>query len=224
MTHPYPKRFAIVLLGLLICGLGNYFLFRASNVGVSGWVTLQDGISLRSGLSYGTCTVLVSFGLIAVDFLLRGKIGFGTILNAIIVGKTVDLIAVYADFLPEPESLLQGLIYLVAGQAILSLGMVIYMKPGLGCGPRDTLMVVLGQRFPKANIGFVRFFIDMSALLVGILLGGPYGWGTVFSITCNSYILQAVFRLCRFESRDVEHEDVLDTLRNLFGREQAGSE
>ena len=74
-------------------------------------------------------------------------------------------------------------------------------------------MVVLGNRFPDRGIGSVRFVMDMAVFLAGVLLGAPYGIGTVVATACQSYIMALVFRLCHFESRTVPHENVLDTLR-----------
>lgn len=215
MVKEYVRRFLICIPGLLLCGIGYYFTIQAVSIGIGAWETLQTGLSMRTGISYGNCTVMVSFLVILIDVFLKGKLGFGTFMNAVLIGKTVDLIKACFDFLPPAHSLPQGLLYLLAGQVIVAAGTVLYMKAALGCGPRDTLMVELGRRFPKANIGLVRFFIDISVFFCGALLGAPYGWGTVFAISCNSFILQGVFKLLRFESRNLQHESLADTFRRF---------
>ena len=103
------------------------------------------------------------------------------------------------------------------GPIILSVGMILYMKPELGCGPRDTLMVQLGKRFPRANIGIVRFAMDITVFFIGVLLGAPYGWGSVFAIGCNSFIMQGIFRIFGFESRSLTHESLADTVKGIQG-------
>ncbi|MBR5641968.1 MAG: hypothetical protein IKW92_07560 [Firmicutes bacterium] len=218
MRSGYPARFLRCAAGLLMSGTGYYLTVQATSIGIGAWETLQTGLSLRTGISYGNCTVMVSFAVILIDLLLKGKIGFGTVMNGVMVGKIVDFWHRYCNFLPATHSLPLGILYLLAGQIVVSVGMVVYMKAQLGCGPRDTLMVELGKRFPKANIGVVRFFIDIAALMAGALLGAPYGWGSVFAITCNSFILQGVFRIFKFESRSLRHEDIVDTVRNIRGR------
>lgn len=217
MGNSYAKRFLRCFLGQLICGTGFYFTVQATNIGIGAWETLQTGLSMRTGFSYGNCTVAVSFAVVLVDLLLRGKIGFGTLMNALMIGKIVDFYHSFLNFLPPAFSLPHGLLYLLIGQVIVAGATVYYMRSELGCGPRDTLMVELGRRFPKANIGFVRFCIDITAFFCGALLGAPVGWGSVFAISCNSFILQAVFRVFGFESRDMRHESIRDTLRHIRG-------
>lgn len=211
----YIKRTAVVTAGLLICGVGCYCMIRATNIGIGAWETFQTGLMMRTGLAYGTCTVIVSFAVILVDLLLKGKIGIGTVLNALIIGKSIDLISEFFDVLPPAETVPAGIAYLLIGQIIQSVGMVVYMRPGLGCGPRDTLMVVLGKKLPRLNIGAVRFAIDICVFLLGALMGAPYGIGTVFAIGAFSFVLQAVFRAFGFESRKVKHEDISDSLRRM---------
>ncbi len=52
----------------------------------------------------------------------------------------------------------------------------------------------------------------------GVLMGAPYGWGTVFAISSISFIMQAVFKLCHFRARDVQHENLADTFRRIQGK------
>jgi uncharacterized membrane protein YczE len=215
MTKEYLKRIVRCLLGLVLCGIGIYFTVQATSIGIGAWETFQTGLSYRTGLAFGTCTVIVSFSVIVIDFLLGGKIGVGTLCNAVIVGKTVDFCHAFCDFLPEAHTLPLGICYLCLGFFLNAVGSVVYMKPALGCGPRDTLMVVLAKKFPRVNIGIVRFCIEICIFGLGVLLGAPYGWGTVFAVVSVSFILQATFKLFRFRARDVQHEDLTDTVRRI---------
>ena len=214
-SHSYPQRFARMILGLLICGTGTYMTVQATAIGIGAWETFQTGLSMRTGLSFGNCTVIVSFCVIALDLLLGGKIGFGTLFNAVMVGKIVDFYHAFLNVVPPTDSVWIGSLYLVLGRFLSGYGMVVYMAPALGCGPRDTLMVLLGNRFPNRGIGTVRFVMDMGVFLVGVLLGAPYGIGTVVATACQSYVMAFVFRLCHFESRTVPHENVAETLRRI---------
>ena len=212
-NRSYPVRFALLLAGLLVCGTGTYLTVQATAIGIGAWETFQTGLAMRTGLSFGNCTVMVSFAVLLIDYLLHGKIGFGTLLNAVMIGKIVDFYHAFLNVIPATDSVLIGSLYLILGRTLTGFGMVLYMSPALGCGPRDTLMVVLGNRFPDRNIGTVRFVMDMGVFLAGVLLGAPYGIGTVVATACQSYLMALVFRLCRFESRAVKHESVADTLR-----------
>ena len=76
-------------IGLIAFGIGLHFTIQA-NIGVFPWDVLNLGISKQTGIIYGNVSVMISLGVIAVDLLLKEKIGFGTIIDALIVGKTVD--------------------------------------------------------------------------------------------------------------------------------------
>lgn len=84
---------------------------------------------------------------------------------------------------------------------------------GLGCGPRDALMVALGKRFSKAPIGLVRGLLEGSVLLIGWLLGAKVGLGTVIAVFGIGIIIEYTFKLFRFDVKGVQHENLLDTIR-----------
>ena len=109
-------------------------------------------------------------------------------------------------------------VWVLAGQFVLSFATVLYMSPALGCGPRDTLMVILGKKLPKLPIGAVKFGIEALVLVIGILLGAPFGVGTVLVMALQAGIFQFVCRLCRFEPRSLSHESILDTIRRVSSR------
>lgn len=102
-----------------------------------------------------------------------------------------------------------------AGLFIMAFGQYIYMKEGLGCGPRDSLVVGIGRRMPRVPIGAVEIGVLSLALLGGWLLGGPVGIGTILSTFGVGIAMQIVFRLLRFEPRSVTHEHMLQTMKAL---------
>ena len=94
----------------------------------------------------------------------------------------------------------------------------LYMLPALGAGPRDTLLVIIGRKLPKAPIGAVKFGIEMAVLLIGVVLGAPLGLGTVLVLVLQASIFQIVCRICRFEPRSIVQEDLFDTTKKLLGK------
>ena len=76
----YSRRIARALFGLLLFGTGSCCNIQA-NVGLAPWEAFSMGVGARLGLSFGT--VLAGSGLVilAVDLLLREKIGLGTLLD-----------------------------------------------------------------------------------------------------------------------------------------------
>ena len=81
-------------------------------------------------------------------------------------------------------------------------------------------MVIIGKRFPNAPIGLIKFALEAAVLVIGVLLGAPFGVGTVLVITLQAFIFQLACRVCRYEPRDTVHEDIPQTLRRVFGKAQ----
>ena len=200
--------------GLFIFSIGVYLTIQA-NIGLAPWDCLSMGVSTRVGMSYGIVHTIISIIIVLIDVLLKEKIGYGTILDALLVGNYVDLIDRIIT-LPDFNSLPISIVMVVVGLLIMGYGQVFYMDAAQGCGPRDSLLVALGKRFPKTPIGVVQTGMVGIALLIGWLLGGPVGIGTVISVFGLGTALQIVCKIMHFEPRDVVHKNVIETNRILF--------
>ena len=209
----YTKRVFLCVAGLFLSGFGNVFSIKAGEVGTNAWNTLAMGISETAAVSFGTATALISCVIVVIDIVGRGKLGFGTLLNFILIPVFSDLCLAWFDFVPAAPNMIWGMVYTLCTQLWLSFALVLYMKPALGCGPRDTLMVILGRKMPKAPIGLVKFLLEAAALAVGALLGAPFGLGSVLVLVLQASMFQFACFVCRYEPRAVEHENFLDTVK-----------
>lgn len=218
MLKEYTKRFLFCIASLALFAMGNFFGVKAGMAGTNAWNTLALGIGETTGMSFGTATLLISIVIILVDLLGKGKLGFGTLLNALLVPFFSDIYLSVLDFVPAAPNAVLGVVYTLLGQVILSFATILYMSPGLGCGPRDTLMVIIGKKMPKAPIGAVKFCMEMGALLVGVLMGAPFGIGTVLIMLLQAAIFQFACKVTHYEPRNVTHEDLLDTCRRILGK------
>ncbi len=219
MRKEYIRRFLLCALGLACFSVGNVFGVHAGSAGTNAWNTLALGISGTTSLSFGTVTLLISVLIIVIDIIFKGRIGFGTLMNALLISWFSDLLLGIFDFLPYAQNQFIGAALTIIGQTIISFSTILYMWPGLGCGPRDTLMVIIGKRFPKAPIGFIKFCMELVVLLIGILLGAPFGLGTVLIMALQATIFQFASRICHYDPRNFVHEDIFDTIRRITGHE-----
>lgn len=211
MALAYTRRFLRLLLGLLLYGLGVYLIIQA-NIGLAPWEAFSMGLTLLTGLSFGNIVVLSGLVIVGIDLLLKEKIGFGTLLNAILIGKFIDLFD-WINLVPAMDSYLTGIPLLLISQVVIALASFLYMGAGMGCGPRDALMVALGKRMPKAPIGLVRGGLEGTVLLIGWLLGAKVGLGTVIAVFGIGFIIQYTFQFLRFDVKAVRHENLLDTIK-----------
>ena len=201
-------------LGLFIFSIGVYLTIQA-NIGLAPWDCLSMGVSARVGYSYGIVHTVISIIILIIDILLKEKIGYGTILDALLVGNYVDWIG-YLKLVPVSDNVAVSCAMVVIGLLIMGYGQYFYMAAAQGCGPRDSLLIALGKRFPRTPIGVVQTFMVGIALLIGWLLGGPVGIGTIISVFGMGTALQIVCRIMHFEPRDVIHKNVLETNRIFF--------
>ncbi len=172
----------ILFIGLTILGLGGALVVRA-NLGNAPWTVFAEGISIQSGLSIGTAFFLSSCLVLLLWIPLAIKPGFGTIANATYFAIVLDWAL---GWMNSPSSQVLEYLMLIAGIACVGLGSAIYMTCGLGGGPRDGLLMGLIKR-TGVRIIYIKMTMDGTALLVGFLLGGTVGVGTVLSVVLYTW-------------------------------------
>ena len=214
----YLLRILFCSAALALYGFSNLIGVKAGGAGTNAWNTLALGISGKSGLSFGTATFMVSLVIIIIDIVGKGQLGLGTVLNIILIPVFSDLFLILFSWLPTASGVITGTILSLIGQTLCSFATIFYMMPEMGCGPRDTLMVLVGKRFPRVPIGVIKFCVELAVLLAGVLLGAPFGPGTVLIMVLQAAIFQMVCRILRFEPRDITHEVFRETFRTITGR------
>ena len=220
MRTKVVRQWLRIIFGLLVFAFGVHLTIFA-NIGLAPWDCLGMGLAKHTPLNYGLSMTLIALTVLGIDLLLKERIGFGTIIDAVLTGNFVQM---FNDLNPleENRSTLLGILIMLCGFMFMALGMWIYMKGEQCCGPRDSLLVGLGKRLPKVPIGFVEVLLWALVLLAGWLLGGPIGIGTLISTFGAGLVMQAVYTVLKFEPRSVIHRDVLQTLRILFPQNAEG--
>ncbi len=167
------RRFTQLIVGLVLFGVGIGFMLE-SGLGVPPWDVLHQGLAAQFGLTVGTWSVVVSFALLLLWIPLRERFGVGTLFNAVIIGVMID---VTAAILPQPGTLVFAVPMLALGIFLIGFGSGLYIGANLGPGPRDGLMTAIARRGP--SIRATRWCLEISVLVIGWLLGGTFGVGTV---------------------------------------------
>ena len=201
----------IAAVSLFVNGFGVYLTIQA-NLGAAPWDVLNLGRSRTFHILYGTASITVSFTILVIDILLKEPIGIAMFIDAIVVGKAVDFFN-WIHAVPVCDSLMTGIPILFAGLFILAYTQYTYMIASLGCGPRDTLLVGLAKRVKKVPIGAVSIGLLSSATLIGWLLGGPVGIGTLICAFATGPVMQLVFGIVRFDATGVRHQRLKDSMK-----------
>ena len=169
-----PRRLVQLFAGLVLYGITMGMLVRAE-LGVIPWDVLHQGLSRQFGLSMGTVVIVVSVLLLLLWIPLRERPGLGTLSNAVVVGLVLDATLAV---LPPVESLPLRVLLVLAGVLLNAVATAAYIGVHLGPGPRDGLMTGLARR-TGLSLRLVRTALEVAVVVIGLLLGGVLGVGTV---------------------------------------------
>ena len=208
------KRSLLASAGLMMFAFG-YYLQIVANIGLSPWTALNQGLSNHLPITFGQASITVSVLIVCLDLLMKETIGIGTILDALLVGWGSDLF-IALELVPYQTKFLPGLAILVVGLTISCVGQWLYMLAGLSCGPRDAFLVGLGKKLYKLPIGRVNILLNLMVAVVAFLLGGQIGPGTIIALFGTGIIMDIVFKIVRFEPRNVTHEGLLETVSEFM--------
>lgn len=152
-------------------------------LGLAPWDVLHSGFIRHVPITLGQAVILFSFVALAFWLPLGEVPGLATILNALVVGSSADLTLA---MMGSPESWVGRLGLMLGGVLLCALATAMYIGAQLGRGPRDGLMTGLVRRTGR-SIRLVRTGLEVFVVLVGLLLGGKAGLGTVvFALSIGS--------------------------------------
>lgn len=206
----------IAAVSLFVNGFGVYLTIQA-NIGAGPWDVLNIGISKTLGILYGNASIAVSFTILMIDILLKEPIGIAMFIDAVVVGKAVDFFN-WLNPVPSCASAATGVLVMIAGLFVLAYTQFTYMVASLGCGPRDTLLVGLAKRLKQLPIGLVSIALLSTATLIGWLLGGPVGIGTIICALGAGPVMQFAFTTVHFDATGVHHQPLKDSARVIFAK------
>ena len=183
-------------IGLLLFATGLWSGLQA-HLGVGPWDVLTGGLSRQLHTPFGRTAIAVSVVVLLVGLACRVRPGVGTVLNVLVIGVVLDLLLAQ----PWLDGLRGGPLWprallLVSGIALVAVGSALYLGAHLGPGPRDGLMVALVQR-TGWPVGVCRGLLESGVLVLGALLGGPVGIGTVAFAVGIGPAIGLAFRVLR---------------------------
>ena len=185
--------FFVIQIGFSLFGLATDMMVQA-NLGLDPWDVLHMALSYHLPITLGEASIGVAFIMILLDLPLRERIGWGTFANMIFIGVWIDALRPLVPAVPRV--FLIQVVYLLLGTLFMGFGTAIYVGVDAGAGPRDSMMLAL-SRAGKTSLRVARTCLEVSAVTLGWLLGGPAWLGTlIFAITIGPAV-QLAFRLLK---------------------------
>ncbi len=168
------RRLPQLATGLVLYGISLALMVRG-DLGLAPWDVLHSGLIRHIPISLGQAVVLMSFVVLVLWIPLRETPGVGTVANALVVGFSADATLWLLD---RPEALAARGALTVGGVLLCGLATAMYIGAQFGRGPRDGLMTGLARR-TGLSLRLVRTGLEVTVVLIGLLLGGVLGLGTV---------------------------------------------
>ena len=203
------KRIGIYLIGLAINALG-IALIIFSTVGAGAWDTVAIGLNHSWGLTIGICTVIIQvLVVLAIGIIERKRLQYESIIAIIIRSIFLDawiyLVFNHIDLAASWE--IQWL-YFIFGIISMGIGIGIYMEAHFPKSPIDGLMLAIHNRF-KWSINTSRIVVELSGAVIGFILGGPVGLGTLIIALFVGKIIQMtnikIKKIINLEGMSISH-------------------
>lgn len=200
----FPRDFIVIQGGFALFGLSIALTIRA-NLGTGTWSVLEVALAQIFHITIGTMSVMMGFLVLGGALLLREQIGWGTLGNILSIGPWLDL---FLRILPSVDNnLLVQIVMLVVGILIQGIATPVYIGVDAGAGPRDSLMLAL-HRTTGISIRLARGIIEVSVCLIGWLLGGPIGLGTLVFALFIGPSVQWGFKLFRVRPHQLAQAEI----------------
>jgi len=211
----FIMRFLNMVTGLFLYALGIVLMINA-NIGYAPWEVFHVGLANTIGLSIGVTSIIAGIVIVIIVTVMGEELGLGTICSMLITGVFIDILF-FINIIPKINNFLVGIIMLITGLFILAIGSYFYIKSAFGVGPRDNLMIVLAKK-TKLPVGLCRGVIELSVTVVGWVLGGMVGIGTVISVIAIGFFIQIIFKILKFNVTEIEHENLKETFVKIINK------
>ena len=200
---PILRRFPQLLAGLVVFGTGLGLVVTAGN-GMGPWTVFHEGAALRTPLSIGGVIIVTGALLVAGMVVVKEPIGVGTLVNVAVVGVATDVTLALVE---RPDAAWGRAAMTLAAPLLVALGSGLYLGVRLGPGPRDGVMTALdrlGVSIWKARLG-----IEVVPFVIGVVLGGTVGWGTLYWLAVIGPAVQVAVGWFSLEPMQTRWTDVL---------------
>lgn len=205
-------QFAMLHIGLVLFSTALVMNYQ-SNLGASSWTVFQDGIARHTPMAIGVAGQVIGVIMIILSWVVsRIPPGFGTILNMYLVGLYMDII-LDNGWIGLAQSYPARLAMLFGSIALLGIASGIYIKAGFGAGPRDSFNIAVTE-VTGLSIGATRWMIEVTVVVLGIILGGRFGVGTIVAAFLIGPAVQIGFRLTGLSARPAPAADGQERARS----------
>lgn len=181
------KRLMVMILSAIIIGFGIAF-FVDAQLGADSMTTFEQGISITFNIDLALCSIIANGLFVILTLFVKPKaLTIPTLVYPLFISLGIKIanLLIKADL----TDLLVRVIFMLMGLITIGLGIGLGSNCNCGNNPYDGFVICLSEKL-KTQFRYVRMVIDIILLIVGILLKGSYGVGTIVAIVLQGSIAQ----------------------------------
>ena len=177
MKRKWMIRWSVFIIGLMVLALGISLTIKGKFLGIGPWDVFHYGLFSKFGFTIGTWSIISGLLLLFISSVFnKAWPRIGSFLNMMLLGLFIDL---FNWLIPSIDNLVAATIAFIIGVGLMGYGIGLYVSADFGAGPRDSFMILIVDK-TGWSIPLVRNGIEIIVFLVGWMLGGPVGIGTLF--------------------------------------------
>lgn len=180
LKHQLGVKLVLLFLSIILVGFGAYSLVH-SGIGGDAILVFQDGISVFTGIELGIIIMIVNAVMTIFLFMInKSMINIGTLAFIFLLGPTVALFSEISLF-PIPTSFIESLMIFIIASVIVTFGISLYLYADVGYTAFEGLLIEIKDR-TNIRFAYIKILTDIFFFIIGIFLGGTFGWGSVISV------------------------------------------
>ncbi|MED4128860.1 hypothetical protein [Shouchella miscanthi] len=183
------------LFGVTFIGMGINMLIQA-NKGLDPWGIFNLAFADTLNISLGSFYVYSGVLFIAINALIQRKrpdiLG---LLTAFLIGASIDLFAQVNNLIFVN---IAWLIFIL-GLLFFCLGLSLYLSTNFPRSPVDDLIFSI-QKITGWSFKLSKIILDASVLIVGLLMGGVLGVGTVLMVLIVGPLITTFTKIWRWNN------------------------
>ncbi len=189
------KKCLLVFLVMNLVGIA-VTLFLASGLGSDSIGLLCDGIRHVLPISFGNASLLYNLLIIVLAFCIaKENLGLGTVVYALMSGYFIDFYGYIIEVLKVNENVMAvRILSFIIGQCCLSLGLAILIQLKLGMNALDAVLYKVQEKSKLPYAG-LRTACDISYVILGTLMGGTFGIGTICSVLLTGSMVSKIIKI-----------------------------
>ena len=202
------KRLVMFFVGMSIIQFG-VALFLKTSIGSDSFTVFTEGLAtvlnktglkdlsivhmitgraeVTPGVANMIILIVLFIGILIVD---RKRIKIGTLICVIGVGPIIDLGVKAVSYFPiESANIFVKMLLVLGGCFIIAVGFSIMSESDIGVAPNDIVPFIIKDKL-NCQYRWVRIAFDATFLIVGFILGGKVGIGTIIAMLAIGPFIQ----------------------------------